>query len=285
MEPRIPYTSPMTSRLVVELQRWGICHLMAGDDPVAQAEAAAQPLAPATLLAYLAAEPDARVHAASVALWLRHPELASALPEALNQAEALKPQAHESLIVLCLAAAYLQQVMREKLTFVLGEQQAIILPPAFWEERDLPPPTPTGSEAGLEALNRYEQARHHLHLEYQGDWRNAADHLFKQEWLVRQWRILDARKVPPATAEEALLRKVAGIAEAWVKALDPSTFTLTLQLTEATPQDAARCWRALVSVEPNVWRHLPVPQVFTQRWVVVSTKDEKHFQVEELRDG
>lgn len=285
MRPRIPDTGPMTNRLAAELQRWGICHLTAGDDPAAQAEAAAQPLAPTTLLAYLAAEPDPRVHAATVALWLRHPEFVSALPEALDQAEALAPEARESLIVLCLASAYLQQVMREKLTWVLGSQPTLALPSTFWEERGLPPPTPTTSEAGLEALNCYEQARHHIRLQFQGDWRSAADHLFKQEWLARQGRILDARKVPPATAEAALLRKVAGIAEAWVKALDPSTFTLTLQLTEATPQDAARCWRALVSIEPNVWRHLPVPQVFTQRWVVVSSKDEKHFQVEELRDG
>lgn len=46
--------------------------------------------------------------------------------------------------------------------------------------------SPATSEARLEALNRYEQACHHLALEYQGDWLSAAAHLFKQERLTRQ---------------------------------------------------------------------------------------------------
>jgi hypothetical protein len=208
MEAQLPDTGPMTNRLAAELPNWGICHLTTGDDPNAQAAAAAQPLDEAELLAYLAVEPDPRINAACVALLLRHPELVLALPEALNQAEALAQGARESLIVLCLAASYLQQAMHEKLTWVLGSQPLIGLPSTFWEERNLPPPTPATSEAGLEALNRYEQERHDAPLEYQGDWRSAADHLFKQEWLARQWKILQARKILPATSEEALLRKV-----------------------------------------------------------------------------
>jgi hypothetical protein len=284
MELNGPFSGEMTGRLIVELRRRGIGYLTGGHDPAAQAKAAAEPLDEAALLASLAAEPDARVSAACVALLLRHPELASRFPEALDQAEALAPGTRESLIVLCLAAAYLQQVMQEKLTFVLGEQHTLVLPSAFWGERNLPPPTPAMGEAGLEALNRYEQTRHDLPLEFQGDWRSAAEHLFKQEWLARQWPILQVRKVAPASPEEALLRRVAQAAEAWVQAQDPDTFTLTVQIVETMPQAAARCWQALVSVEPGIWRHLPVPQVFTQQWVVVRSKDGKDFQVEALRE-
>ncbi len=285
MELNDPFISEMSDQLVAELRRWGICHLTGGDNPAAQAKASSEPLDGAALLAHLAAEPDPRVYAACVALLLRHPDLASRLSEALDQAAALTPEARESLIVLCLAAAYLQQAMREQLTFVLGEQHALALPPAFWEERNLPPPAPSTGEAGLKALNCYEQARHKIALEFQGDWRSAADHLFKQEWLARQWHLLQARKVAPATPEEALLRRVAQAAEAWVQAQNPDTFTLTVQLVETTPQDAARYWQVLVAVEPRIWRHLPVPQVFTQRWVVVRSKDGKHFQVEEAHNS
>ncbi len=285
MELNDPFTSAMSDRLVAELQRWGICHLTGGNDPDVQAKASAEPLDGATLLAFLAAEPDPRVHAACVALLLRHPELASRLPEALDQAAALASEAHESLIVICLAAAYLQQVMREQLAFVLGVQHTLVLPSAFWEEWNLPPPTSATSAAGLEALNHYEQTRHDLPLEFQGDWRSAAEHLFKQEWLARQWPILQARNVAPASPEEALLRHVAQAAEAWVQVQDPDTFTLTVQITETTPRGAAHYWQVLVTVEPRIWRHLPVPQVFTQRWVVVRSKDGEHFQVEEACDG
>jgi hypothetical protein len=285
MDINDPFISVMSNRLVAELRRWGIRHLTGGDDPDVQAKASAEPLDAATLLAFLAAEPDPRVHAACVALLLRHPELASRLPEALDQAAALESEARESLVVLCLAVAYLQQAMREQLTFVLRVQHTLVLPSAFWEERNLPPPTPSTSAAGLEALNHYEQTRHDLPLEFQGDWRSAAEHLFKQEWLARQWRILQARKVPPASLEEALLRHVAQAAEAWVQVQDPDTFTLTVQIVETPPQDAAHYWQVLVTVEPRIWRHLPVPQVFTERWVVVRSKDGKYFQVEEARDG
>lgn len=283
MENIPPDTGPMTNRLAAELQRWGICHLTAGDDPLAQADVLRLPLDGATLLAYLAAEPDPRVNAACVALLLRHPELVSALPQALEQAEALAREARESLIVLCLAAAYLQQTMYQKLTWVLGSQPMIALPATFWEERNLPPPTPATSESGLEALNRYEQERYDEPLEYQGDWRSAADHLFKQEWLARQKPILEARKIPPASTGEALLRRVAEAAEAWVQAQDPSTFVLTLQMMETTQQTASRSFQVRVSVEPNVWRHLPISQVFTERWVVVRIKDGDHLQIE-VRD-
>ena len=282
MENIPPDIGPMTNRLAAELQRWGIGHLTAGDDPLAQAAATAQPLDGAALLAYLAAEPDPRVNAACVALLLRHPELVSTLPQALEQAEALAREARESLIVLCLAAAYLQQAMRQKLTWVLGSQPMIALPSTFWGERNLPPPIPATSEFGLEALNRYEQQRHDEPLEYQGDWRSAADHLFKQEWLARQRPILEARKIPPATSEEALLRRVAEAAEAWVHAQDPSTFVLTLQIIETTQQAASRSFQVRISVEPNVWRHLPIPQIFTERWVVVRVKDGDRLQIEDM---
>ncbi|HEU5382318.1 MAG TPA: hypothetical protein VFV38_43445, partial [Ktedonobacteraceae bacterium] len=189
-----------------------------------------------------------------------------------------------SLIVLCLAAAYLQQVMHEQLTWVLGNQPMLVLPATCWEERNLPPPTPATSEAGLEALNHYEQTRHQIPLEFHGDWRSAVDHLFKQVWLARRRHLLAERKRPPATAAERLLRHAAQAAEAWVQAQDPDTFVLTIQIIETSPQRAVPCWQALVSVEPQMWRHQPVPQVFTQRWVKVRSGDGEHFRVEAVRE-
>ena len=73
----------------------------------------------------------------------------SAPPEALDWAETLAPEVRESLIILCLAVTYLQQVMQGELTFVLGEQQTLVLPAAFWKERNLPPPMRATSETGM----------------------------------------------------------------------------------------------------------------------------------------
>jgi hypothetical protein len=150
----------------------------------------------------------------------------------------------------------------------------------FWEARHLPPPTPETSEEGLEALNRYEQARHHLALEWVGDLRDAADHLFKQEWLDRTWRLLLTREAAPATPEEARHRKVAEAAETWVQAQTPSSFAFTLEII---PMASGSRFQVRVSVEPSVWRYGP-PQVFEEWWVKVRAEEGNQFQVEDLRE-
>lgn len=274
MVTRPPFTSTLTTRLAAEVQRWGICHLTAGDDLEAQASAAAAPLAPATLLASLALEPDPRVHAACVPLLLRHPELATDLPEALVQAQALAPDGGEELVVLSLAAAYLQQTMRKQLTWVLGPQPTLSLPPAFWEARHLPPPAPDSSEEGLEALNHYEQARQQVALNFQGDWRSAANHLFKQEWLERKWRLQAKRAAAPPTAEEQFLGRLRQTAEAWAQTQDARTRAFALEVRPISPG----MWAVLVSLEPRRWGHDGF-QPFDECWVIVRTDDSGELEV------
>src|SRR5439155_15313818 len=112
----------------------------------------------------------------SISLFLLHPELAPAVLEALQTSE---PEAAEQIAVLTLVSLYLQRLWSIRLTMALGHPPGFPEQPfaALWQNRHLPPPAYHDGKWGLETLQKAEQRRSGLPLNFIGDWQNQVDHL------------------------------------------------------------------------------------------------------------
>lgn len=167
--------------LIAMLRAWGI-HYLVGMERTADSPAITQDQQTAVaFLQHLAQCHDyPQVRDAIISLLLLHPELASAVQQAVRESE---PGVAAQIATLALATLYLQQLWFIRLTIALGH------PPGFpeqpfadlWESRHLPPPNCQEGRCGLIALQEYEQQRTGLPFTFTGDWQNQLDHLLRQE--------------------------------------------------------------------------------------------------------
>lgn len=162
-------------RLVTELNRLGV-HFVTGGEP----EQAVPPLPPAELLASLAAQSEARLRLALIPLLLVHPELTTAVPEALDR---LSEREQMTLKLFYTAAAILQQCHAEQLRALLG--RCDLLPDRF--ARELGIPTTGDCLDRLKQLGEQHQALSGLAINWVGTYRHAADRLLRQLSLEMQW--------------------------------------------------------------------------------------------------
>ena len=135
-------------------QDWG-CTLLSdrllGVDHLARLSAVkpARPIAPADLIAGLAASNDARLQAALILLFLRQPSFNQYLPEALHQ---LSGEVAITLKLYYQAAVYLQDELQSELKASLADWQR--LPDLFSAELGLPPSGNVSTNAGLHVLGK-----------------------------------------------------------------------------------------------------------------------------------
>lgn len=105
-------------------------------------------LDPANLIAAIVQHPSPRLREALIPLFLRHPEIATHVPDLV---ENLPSVASQRLSHLYTAAVYLQRLWQGKLEMYLGHNP--LLPDYFGQiEWGLPPPTEHYGEAGLRIL-------------------------------------------------------------------------------------------------------------------------------------
>ena len=167
-------------RLVAALRERGV-------DYLAPSDAAGEPLADETLIASLAANDDARLRQALIALFILHPSLAPLVPPLCAR---LPPQAQVELKAHYLAAVYLQSMWRIRLDHYLPPTPD--LPDYFSAELGLPDALDEYGKAGLYALADW----HAAHV----PWR--ANHLSEYEGVAELLLAdieLKARHVPAAT--------------------------------------------------------------------------------------
>jgi hypothetical protein len=172
-----------TDRLIAELRARDIGFFTGGHDQALAAEVISHPLAPSELLHQLPASNEPRVRDATIALLLLHPDLAEHLPATILP---LEEASADQLIVLALAATYLQRRWRTRLTLALGPQPEV--PARFWHAWNLPDPDgppPESPECGLRALAVRERLRRGLPLNYLALWEQQVDHLVSQAWRAR----------------------------------------------------------------------------------------------------
>ncbi|MBF6589399.1 MAG: hypothetical protein IVW57_02570 [Ktedonobacterales bacterium] len=189
-QPRPPAAAPeeaSSDRLIAELRSHGIAFLTGGRDATLDAEVARDPLATAELLDQLARCEEPSVRYAVIALLLLHPDLADSLP---SDSPDVAESARERLIVMALAAIYLQRMWRSRLTLALGPIPW--LPARFWRARGLPdpdgPPLGRAAEYGLQALAVRERRRLSKPFNFLSMWQQQVDHLIAQGWRARQRR-------------------------------------------------------------------------------------------------
>jgi hypothetical protein len=167
-------------RLINVLRAWGIHYLIQASHPNNSSDNTADQMLPVELIRQLAQCEYPRVRDASISLFLLHPELADAALEASQTSE---PAVAEQIVVLTLAALYLQRLWSFRLTIALGhmpgfpEQRFAHL----WQARHLPSPVCQHGKGGLAALQEAEQRRRAIPLNFIGDWQNQIDHLLLQE--------------------------------------------------------------------------------------------------------
>ncbi len=168
--------------LIAILHTKGIAYLI-GDD--LQVNAGDTLIGPVQLIQRLAACNYPLVEHASISLLILHPELASAVEEALQSSQ---PEIAENIAVVTLATLYLQQWWLFRLAFALGQLPSFPEAPfaALWEERHLPAPSVGYGLDGLLALQEYQQQRYGLPLNYRDGWQNQINHLLAQEEAHRR---------------------------------------------------------------------------------------------------
>jgi hypothetical protein len=162
-------------RLATELNSLGV-HFVTGGE----SELSIPSLPSAELLAGLVAQPEARLRLALIPLLLVHPELATAIPEALAR---LSEREQLTLKLFYTAAVILQQCHAEQLRALLG--QYILLPDRFATELEIPA---TGDCLDrLKHLGERHRALSGLAINWMGTYRHAADRLLRQLSLEGQW--------------------------------------------------------------------------------------------------
>src|SRR5207244_9710890 len=130
--------------LIAALRQRGVDYLGPSD---AKLEAS---LDESTLIASLASHPDPRLRQGLIALFLLQPELAPRVPPLRAQ---LDPRAAHELLAHYVAAVFLQEMWRIRLSHYLSSQPR--LPDYFSEELGFPKPEVLHGKAGLHALSAW----------------------------------------------------------------------------------------------------------------------------------
>src|SRR5579864_1626916 len=152
-------------QLISILRLWGIEYLVGEHAPISPSASEKDQQSAVTLIKRLARCTYPRVRDASISLFLLHPELAGAVLEALQTSQ---PEVAEQIAVLTLATLYLQQMWSIRLTLALGHPPNFPEQPfiALWRNRHLPPPVYHNGKWGLALLQKFEQQRSGLLLNY-----------------------------------------------------------------------------------------------------------------------
>ena len=154
--------------VVGALRDWGIAFLAGGEDTHPG-------MAPPELIAALARHADPRLHVALTALFLLHPAWAASVR---TVAASLEGAAETELKARYMAAVYLQNWWRTRLSFCLGDFET--LPDLYSREMGLPSPNERYGKTGLVALGAW----HASHSIYPGNrvasYYRSADLLFGQ---------------------------------------------------------------------------------------------------------
>jgi len=157
-------SDPEEERLVAELELLGIRYLSRQT-----AERAASVRPPAVLLADLIRQPSARVRTAVIAVLLSHPDLAEALPAALQR---LSPPERQTLLFFYTAAVLLQQQYASQLQPYVAWQP---LPDRFAVDLGLPPSAPIRER--LAALGRRQRQQTGRAVNWPGTYEQVVRHL------------------------------------------------------------------------------------------------------------
>jgi hypothetical protein len=152
--------------LVAALRERGLAYLAPSDARLGGESA----LTAHELIARLAAQDDARLRLALIPLFIRHPDIAQAVPQVVVT---LPDPARTEAIACYMAAVYLQRVWSIRLGFYLPGQSP--LPDWFSGEIGLPSPDERHGKVGLHAL---------------ADW-HAAHSLYPFNWLASYQRVMD----------------------------------------------------------------------------------------------
>jgi len=168
------------NQLISILRTWGIRYLVAGGHPVSPSDTAQDQQSAIVLIQRLAQCEYPRVRDASISLFLLHPELTSAVLDAIQTSE---PTVAEQITTLILATLYLQRLWSFRLMMAFGHEPSLPEQPFahLWQGRHLPPPSYHDGKWGLLALQKTEQRRTSLPFTFIGDWQNQVNHLLLQE--------------------------------------------------------------------------------------------------------
>ncbi len=133
----------------------------------------ARNITPADLLAQLAAQPDARIRLAIIALLLRRPEFALALPSAVEQ---VKGETQQLLKLYYTAGVLLQRLYHHSLEHLLGAQP--LLPNLFGS--DLGVSLVSEPHEDLQRLGEQHALLTGLNINWAGTYEYAAQRLIKR---------------------------------------------------------------------------------------------------------
>ncbi len=161
-------------RLVAALRELGV-------DWLAPSDAQGAPIADEALVASLAAHEDPRLRQALIGLFLLHPELGEIAPRVRGQ---MTEEAGRELIVYYLAAVYLQEMWRIRLSRYLPPQPR--LHDYFSRALGLPPREDEHGSAGLYALAEWHSAHAPVRFNYRSAYEGTADLLFQCLKLKRR---------------------------------------------------------------------------------------------------
>ncbi len=165
--------------LISILRAWGVEYLIGLEQTSSPSQK--ERLSSVELIQRLAQQNEnSRIRDASISLFLLHPELSNDILEAIETSE---PTVAEQIITSTLAVLYLQRTWSIRLALAFGHVSNFPEQPFahLWQQRRLPPPAFHNGEAGLLALQTFEQKRTGLPFSFQGDWQNQLDHLLWQE--------------------------------------------------------------------------------------------------------
>ena len=163
------------NNLLSEMNRIGV-HFLVGDDH----PGLAAPLTPAQLLGGLAAQSDARLRLALIAVLLQHPEYAQETPYSL---EMLDDTQRLTFKLYYTAAHYLQLVYKNQLQDVLG--QFLWLPDKYSEELNIM--KGRAAKVQLKRLAKRHQEISGLSLNWYGTYNHAAQRVITRLKVEEAW--------------------------------------------------------------------------------------------------
>jgi hypothetical protein len=156
------------ARLDVDFVSW--------NRPVSGARLANRPL---KLIASLAEQDEARLRLAIIPLLLRHPDLASIVPEAVKRVSAGR---RDVVKLYYTAALLLQQKYAERLLRLFGASVRL----TDWYSRELGIPVQGNVDTRLQILARKQRLRSGLSLNWLGTYEHAAERFLQHSQLTRR---------------------------------------------------------------------------------------------------
>jgi hypothetical protein len=161
--------------LVAALRERGVDYLTPSDAKLDQ------PIDDESLIASLAAHPDARLRQALIALFLLQPQLAPLVPRLRSE---LDLRAAQELAAYYMAAMYLQTMWRTRLSYYLESFPE--LPDYFSDELKLPKARELHGKAGLYSLAEWHTSQSNFRFNHLSAYEGVADLLFQRLKLKRR---------------------------------------------------------------------------------------------------